>query len=97
MKATPEEAWENAGLAYFDNNKACHYWIGGFDYSSSYISDVSYITPEGTIRVARGSAFVPYGVRPMIAVNMKKLCENIMKTLTSSSSITEVIETKNKR
>ena len=97
MKATPEESWENAGLAYFDNNKACHYWIGGFDYSSSYISDVSYITPDGMVRVAQGNAFAPYGVRPMIAINMKKLCENIMKALASSSSITEAIETKNKR
>jgi len=74
FETTPEEAFSGANLPYYNKFNACQYWLGGFNYSGTLTRDVEYVDFSGNIRTAHGNSFSPYGVRPMICMDLEKLC-----------------------
>ena len=76
MIAKPEEAFSNFLCDFSSKNLASHYWVGGFSYNSMFISNVNYIDPTGKKCLNSGSSAKPFGVRPVIVINAKKLVES---------------------
>ncbi len=75
METTPEESFENND-EFFDDYQACHYWLDSFGLGDNRVQRALYVDPRGNVNEIKGTSFYPYGVRPLIRVNIERLCRN---------------------